>query len=369
MPVPLDEYPIHQAPLSMRYVDSSDRNFYDRCYFNAHDRTGDIFLITGAGIYPQLGVKDAYAVVRRGNLQHVIRASDALDDERLNLSVGPYRVEVVDPLNEIRLVCDADSAGIGFDLTWRGSFPAVDESRHIMRTGIRPILDAQRFAQLGSWEGELRVAGETITVDPSVWVGSRDRSWGIRPIGEPEPAGRPALEDPNEFGFWWLYVPIRFDDYSIVLIAQEEPTGFRTLNDALRVWGDGRIDQLGWPRVSITYKSGSRMPEHARIEMTDTDGSPIVMDVDALLSVPLHIGCGYGGDPDWTHGQWKGRDWLDGATYDFSDPAVDARSVWGVIDHVGRATIDGQVGWGLFEHGTIGRHTPSGFSDLGSVAP
>ena len=71
MPVALDEYPIHQTPLSMRYVDSSDRNFYDRCYFNAHDRTGDIFLITGAGIYPQLGVKDAYAVVRRGDLQHV----------------------------------------------------------------------------------------------------------------------------------------------------------------------------------------------------------------------------------------------------------------------------------------------------------
>ena len=49
----LDEYPIHQTPLSMRYVASSDRNFYDRCYFNAHDRTGDIFLVTGAGVYPQ----------------------------------------------------------------------------------------------------------------------------------------------------------------------------------------------------------------------------------------------------------------------------------------------------------------------------
>ena len=44
MPVSLDEYPIHQTPLSMRYVDSSDRNFYDRCYFNAHDRSGEIFL-------------------------------------------------------------------------------------------------------------------------------------------------------------------------------------------------------------------------------------------------------------------------------------------------------------------------------------
>src|ERR1700689_5428984 len=116
MPVGLDEYPLHQAPLSMRYVASSDRNFYDRCYFNAHDRTGDIFLVTGAGIYPQLGVKDAYAVVRRGDKQPVIRASDALNDDRgMALEVGPYRVEVVEAPQRIRLICDADSAGIGFD--------------------------------------------------------------------------------------------------------------------------------------------------------------------------------------------------------------------------------------------------------------
>jgi hypothetical protein len=39
------------------------------------------------------------------------------------------------------------------------------------------------------------------------------------------------------------------------------------------------------------------------------------------------------------------------------------------VDHVARATAGDQVGFGLFEHGTIGRHAPSGFTDLGSVAP
>jgi hypothetical protein len=368
MPVPLDEYPIHQTPLSMRFVETSDRNFYDRWYFNGHDRTGEIFLITGAGIYPQAGVKDAYAVVRRGTAQHVIRCSDALDDERLDFAVGPYRVEVVEPLHEIRLVCDADSAGIGFDLTWRGSFPTIDEERHILRTGIRPIVDASRFAQLGSWDGELRVDGETITVSPETWVGSRDRSWGIRPIGDPEPPGRPA-DSPDDFGFYWLYVPVRFEDYAIMVIVQEDGAGYRTLNDAVRIQRDGTVEQLGWPRVDISYRSGSRIPEHAKIELTEPDGNLLLLEVDPLLGVPLHVGCGYGGDPDWTHGQWRGRDWVEGATYDFTDPAVDARSPWGVIDHVGRATCNGDVGWGLFEHGTIGRHLPSGFANIGAVAP
>jgi hypothetical protein len=368
MPVPLDEYPIHQTPLSMRFVETSDRNFYDRWYFNGHDRTGEIFLITGAGIYPQAGVKDAYAVVRRGPAQHVVRCSDALDDERLDFAVGPYQVKVVEPLREIRLICDTDSAGLGFDLTWRGSFPTVDEERHILRTGIRPIVDASRFAQLGTWEGELRIAGETVEVSPETWVGSRDRSWGIRPIGDPEPAGRPA-DNAAEFGFYWLYVPVRFEDYAIMVIVQEDGAGYRTLNDAVRIRPDGTVEQLGWPRVDITYRSGSRIPEHARIELTEPDGKPLLLEVDALLGVPLHVGCGYGGDPDWTHGQWRGRDWVEGATYDFTDPAVDARSPWGVIDHVGRATCNGDIGWGLFEHGTIGRHLPSGFADIGAVAP
>ena len=38
-PDPLDEYPIHQVPLSMARTETSDRNFYDRYYFNAHDQT------------------------------------------------------------------------------------------------------------------------------------------------------------------------------------------------------------------------------------------------------------------------------------------------------------------------------------------
>ncbi|MGB2921149.1 MAG: hypothetical protein WBC15_13740, partial [Mycobacterium sp.] len=47
---------------------------------------------------------------------------------------------------------------------------------------------------------------------------------------------------------------------------------------------------------------------------------------------------------------------------------------FGVIDHVGRAVCrdaDGaeREGWGLFEHGALGRHDPSGFADWLTVAP
>lgn len=367
MPVPLDEYPIHQVPLSLEYVGTSDRNFYDRSYFNAHDRTGELFFVTGLGVYPNLGVQDAYAVLRRGDVQHAVRFSGLLDDDRLAQRVGPYHVEVLEPLQRIRLVCDGDDHGLGFDLTWEGSFPAVQEQAHLMRSGARAILDASRFAQVGTWEGVIRVDGDEIAVTPDVWVGTRDRSWGIRPVGEPEPAGRGA-DEPLE-GFWWLYVPLRFDDFALIVIAQELPDGYRTLNDASRVFADGRVEQLGWPRVDIRYRSGTRHPEHATIHCTTPDGKPLDIEVDTLTFVGLNVGAGYGGDPDWGHGQYRGPDFAEGAVYDLTDPDVAGRVPFSVVDHVGRATCDGAEGWGMFEHGTFGRHDPSGFADWAAVAP
>src|SRR4051812_44351466 len=46
---PLDEYPIHQLPISMRYTGTSDRNFYDRCIFQGVDHEADAYFITGLG--------------------------------------------------------------------------------------------------------------------------------------------------------------------------------------------------------------------------------------------------------------------------------------------------------------------------------
>jgi hypothetical protein len=368
MPVPLDEYPIHQTPLSLEQVASSDRNFYDRCYFNAHDRTGEIFLVTGFGVYRNLGTTDAFALVRKGTRQWAVRLSDALDPSHaFDQHIGPYRIEVIEPLQTIRIVSETDDHGIGFDLTWNGSFPVVEEQRHLIHALARPILDTYRFAQVGSWSGVLRVDGEEHTVTPDTWMGTRDRSWGIRPVGEAEPDGRAATErDP---GFWWLYVPLRFEDYALIVMAQERTDGYRTLNDAVRVWRDGRIEQLGWPEADITYRSGSRDVERAQIHLTGRDRKPIVVDVESLGGTALNVGGGYGTDPEWTHGQWKGRGWIDSGVYDLTDPAISGRIPFAVIDHVARATCEGAEGWGLFEHATIGRHDPSGFTDLASVAP
>jgi hypothetical protein len=365
---PLDEYPIHQLPMSMRYVGTSDRNFYDRCIFQGVDHDADAYFITGLGVYPTLGVIDAYATVRRGDRQWAVRASGARPDDKMKQQVGPYRIEVIEPFKKLRLICDADEHGLGFDLLWESDYGPIAEPQHFRRQGDRVLLDASRFAGVGTWTGELRFDGGTVAVTPGRFTATRDRSWGVRPVGEAEPVGKPKSFD----GMWWCWIPLRFDDFALHVILEEDPLGVRNTNFAVRLWPDssGRPpEQLGWPLPEISYRSGTRYPTRATMDLTARDGKVHTLEIEPIIGIPLNVGCGYGADPDWTHGTWRGEAFVEGAVYDHNDPAVSGRAAFSLVDHVARVTFDGQEGWGIFEHGAIGRHEPSGFADLTSVAP
>ena len=363
-PAPLDEFPVHQTPLSMSQVSTSDRHFYDRNYFNAHDRSGDVFLVSGFGVYPNLGVVDAFATVRHGDTQRSVRFSDALEARSTESRVGGYRIEVIEPLRTLRVVCEHED--LSMDLRWEGSFEAVLEERHVLMEGPRTMLDASRFAQVGSWSGMVTVDGEDFVVDPRVWLGTRDRSWGIRPSGAPDPQERFA-EEPRE-GFWWTYIPLRFEDFALIIILQESPDGHRSLNHASRVFADGRIEQLGWPRLEFDYRPGTRHPEHVRVHLTTPMGEPLLLEIDTLLGIPLSMGSGYVGDPAWSHGRWMGRDWSESISYDMTSPDVTGMLPYNVVDHVARARCNGAEGWGMFEHASMGRHDPTGFTDWVDMA-
>ncbi len=51
----------------------------------------------GSATTPRLGVKDAYLLIRRGDVQTAVRFSDAIDDDRLHQNVNGYRLDVVEP--------------------------------------------------------------------------------------------------------------------------------------------------------------------------------------------------------------------------------------------------------------------------------
>ncbi|WP_329548804.1 hypothetical protein OG548_37720 [Streptomyces sp. NBC_01356] len=369
-PVALDEYPVHQVPLSMKHVATGDRNAYDRCIFHVFDHHGRALLIAGLGVYPNAGVIDAYATLRDGNRLHAVRASDALGDDRMNLSVGPLRILVERPLKDFVLRCEADPDdpdGLSYEINWSADFPALWEPHHLQRRGGRLTLEGRRFVQAGRCEGWIRVGGEEIRLTGDQWTGTRDRSWGVRPIPGEE-GGRLADENPTE-GFHWLWCPVRFEDRFLMVVIQEDADGHRTLNDATLVRDGQRDLQLGWPQADITYRPGTRHPTSAVIHLAHpADRKPMELGVEVLTSSPLAVGAGYPPADDWQHGTWRGRGWTDRRVYDLSDPAAHPLAAYGVIDHAARFTLNGQTGHGIFEHGSFGRHDPSGFTGFDSVA-
>ena len=301
---------------------------------------------------------------------HTARFSGALGPDRMHQQVGPYRIEVLEPLQRVRVVCDGDDHGVGFDLTWEGSFPAVEEEPHVISNGLphHPAelavradgyLDAVRCASTARPSRSTRRPGSAAAT-----ARGASARWAT-----PTRPGRTADDAGGGGGFWWLYVPLRFDDFQIIVMAQEKADGYRTLNDAKRVWADGRVEQLGWPPTTSGTARAPVIPEHATLHLTDMAGKPVTVEIDTLGFVPLHLGPGYG-DADWAHGQWKGRELGGvGASSTSTTRRVVPRIPFGNIDHVAHAGATAPRVGACSSTPASARTPPTGFTDLMAVAP
>ena len=361
----MDDYPLHQIPDVIRHVGTSDRNFYDRYYFNLHATSGELCVIMGLGQYPNLGVQDAFALVRRGREHRVLRASRALGD-RMDTSVGPLRVEVLEGLRRVRVCAGPNEHGLELDLVFEGAIPAFEEPRQYIRRRGRVLFDTLRFAQTGRWSGWLRVAGEELAITPERHWGTRDRSWGIRPVGEPEPPGIRAGELPLDG--MWNYAPMQFEGFSILYMCHERPTGERPLEEGVRIFADPERppEWLGAPQHAHVFRRGTRFIERSTLSFPAAPGGPLAVEVTPLLPVYVGIGTGYGFDADWRHGAFQGPLVVQGVLL---DAERDKDRLWGLCDAVARFEIPGHVGYGLFEYGLFGPLPRYGFKEFLDGAP
>ncbi len=367
---PLDDYPVHQIAETMRHVATSDRNFYDRYYFNLHGCSDELFLVMGLGQYPNLGVQDAFVVATRNGIHRVVRASRELGADRMDTRVGPLQIEVLEGLKRLRLVVEPNEHGIELDLTWEGAVPAYEEPRHFIRSFGRVTFDTMRLAQTGRWSGTLRLGDETFAITPDRWWGARDRSWGVRPVGEAEPPGIRASAGGGGGGLW-SYAPMQFPDFSILYICQETADGQRILEDATRVFpeGSGREpESLGRPEFDFEFVSGTRSVRRAVLHLHEPDGRPLDVEVRPILPLYVGVGTGYGMDSDWRHGMYQGPLVVQGLTLDQSKPEDKAR-MFGLVDNVARFELDGHIGYGLFEYALFGAYERFGFKSFNDVAP
>ena len=181
-----DDYPIHQTPDPIAFS-GTDRNFYDRYFFNGYTTDGDVYFGAALGVYPHLNIMDAAFSVRIGDVQYNLHASRHLHMERMDTQVGPIRVEVLEPLQKLRVVVEDNEHGISADLVITGRHAPIEEPRTVRRNGPRIVQDITRMTQLGRWSGWIKAGGRTINLDEATTLGTRDRSWGVRHVGMRDP--------------------------------------------------------------------------------------------------------------------------------------------------------------------------------------
>ncbi len=351
----MDDYPLHQTADVIRFTQNSDRNFYDRYYFNLFNPQEQLFVVFGLGQYPNLGTQDAFLLVRHGDKHHVLRASRELGD-RADISVGPMRIEVLEGLQRLRVVVDDNEWGITLDAVFNGEHQPFLEPRHFIRRKGRVLFDTMRFAQLGRWQGRLKVKDQSFDIAPEQWVGSRDRSWGVRPVGEPEPqgihTGTPSMEG------MWNYFPVLFDDFVLLYIVNETDNGQRTIEEAMRIWKDPAREPewLGSPQHAHVFEHAQPFKCHIKegvVRFPEAPGGALELRGQPLLQTYLTAGTGYGLEPDWRHGMYQGALKVQGFTW---DAVTDDDKMWGLVETPARFTLNGQVGYGMMEFGFFSHH-------------
>jgi len=355
-----DDFPIHQTPEPIAFS-GTDRNFYDRYFFNGMQSDGSGFFAVAFGIYPHLNIADAHVSALRAGVQHSLHASRVLGMERMDTFVGPIRIEVVEPLKKTRILIDGE--GLKGDLLMEGRAFPTQEPRFTRRNGPRMMMDLTRFTQGVRWSGWLEIDGkrETYAGAPGV----KDRSWGVRPIGAQDPQPTPPMQAPQ---FYWLWAPTAFPEHSLYAHINEDGEG-TPWNQATVLSRDGanaaEDGHLSGQKFSLSWKKGTRHASAMSLEAKDAAGRAIRVNWTPVETFQMK-GIGYG-HPSWSHGGYKGDLSVEREAWKPSElNPLEPQNLH--IQEIVRATLetaDGKSeGIGSFEQLVIGPHRPSGFSGI-----
>lgn len=363
-----DDYPIHQTPEPVAHPSTGDRNFYDRYFANGYDREGSLFFAVALGLYPNRRVMDASFSVVRDGVQISVHASRLAPPERGETRVGPIAVEVLEPMRRLRIRVEENPGGLSCDLVFHARTQAVEEPRFRRIVEGRAVMDSTRFTQFGSWEGTLVTDGDARRLARDRWLGSRDRSWGVRPVGERE-TGAPGAAPQ----FFWLWAPFHFDDLCSHFDVNEDERGarwhaFGTVLPALAPdaptseplpASDTEMDRVAH---RIAWATGTRRAREARIVLSPGGGAADhTLSLEPILTFQM-LGLGYL-HPTWGHGLWKGESAFEAERWKLADCApLDPRHLH--VQQLCRATLGRRTGVGVLEQLVIGPHAPSGFAGL-----
>jgi hypothetical protein len=364
-----DDFPIHQTAEPLFHTASSDRSTYDRYWYNGHARDGSFYFGVGMCRYPNLGILDCSLSIAVDGRQYAFHGSRRAPQEPTDTTVGPFALRILEPMGRHRVLIEANETGIECDLVFTPRTACIEEGRQTLRNERYLVMDATRLDQFGFWEGWIRFEGRELKVDGATTFGLKDRSWGIRPVGDAYTGGAPTA-DFQATHFCWM--PIHWEDQCSLAGWFEDDSGNQWHNDqailphypsmdeipgtndpAARVW-QGKVEHR------IEMIPGTRRAKSAVITMQDRSGESMEVHLQPGL-VHRMKGLGYQ-HPEWGHGKWQGELAIAGESW--SDDELDPLALENIhIQQIVVATCGDKVGHGVLEQLHIGPSSSLGFDD------
>lgn len=358
-----DDYPIHQTSEPIAHPESGDPGHYDRYFFNGYSTDGKLFFAVAMGLYPNRHVMDAsFSVVYNGEQISVHSSARAPFDRMQCNVVGPIGVEVVTPMKEHHVFVDTPEHGLRADVTFTATSLPYEEPPFLVRTGNRPTMRYTRLTQLGKWSGWIEIDGNRLDVDSTVVVGSRDRSWGIRGVGERVQLGATVQQIPQ---FFWLWAPVCFEGFGTLFDVNEFADGERWHESGVMLMGTDTVKHAHQVTYDYHWEANTRRSKNFELTYTFSDHTA------HLLFEPIThfqmLGLGYL-HPEWGHGFWKGELAVGGER--FAVPVATPMAMHHLhtqtLSDVTMTLSSGEVhkGIGVLETLVLGPHTPNGFAGM-----
>ncbi|WP_448624269.1 hypothetical protein [Geodermatophilus sp. URMC 64] len=351
----LDEYPFHQVTATFAGVAGSDPQWNDGHYVCVADQAGTVSLASTLRLYSNNDVLDGFVCIRHEGRQHNIRLSRRLRPRMEELSVGPLRIELLQPMRALRLVLEDNEFGIALDITCRGSTVPYEGPVEVTRVDGRLVGERLTYELTGKAEGWVRVGSTRIDLEPSTSSFFRNHSWGQAPgRGGPRLYTAPALnarrrvpgvrqwvlfDMPDHSGFWFI-----------------DPSGRRASGKGALMLEDRAVPVTAVDSDLQFYDGGRRL-RSGRFRLTDADGGERSYEVEDLGWVYCQGGGYFGGfDDGLGQGVYRGDSHVEGEVWDVSHPTrvVDEQGGSFEFDHAWaenftRLTSDGATGLAHFE--------------------
>ncbi len=362
-----DEQFLHQVVETFANVQSTDFGWCDRVYGTAQAKDGSFGIHWSLGKWTNRNVLDGHAGVSRGRRSLIVRANRRLEPTPLDLSAGPLRYEIIEPLKRARYVLEAnDVQPVAFDIVHEGPEAPWLEDRQVQMRGYRRAKDEIRYIQVGSVSGWLEFEGERFEINPDDWYGYRDHSWGVKEnIGPPAPDMRVSSDMPKgvRYRFFWCLCRLtrpNGEAYRVHLFKWEvfSSRGTQVFNETKFMETDGSEFFAAEAQIDMQYDPVTRQPLGGRFVCAMEGGGVRPFAIEPVGETRTVLGAGglYFGYKGRYQGQVMGKLHVDGERVDdTTDPAF-CREAHQNRDTLVRVEdpVGGGSGWGILNSEIVG---------------